>query len=404
MRIVLVTGIFPPDIGGPASYIPLAAAELAKRGHTVSVLTLADDPARPLAFPFPVTRLARRRFVPLRMAQTILALWRMAREHDIVYANGLDLEALCASRLARKPFVLKIVGDYAWERARNRGWFKGTIDEYQAARKGPWLKALDALRALPARRAERVIVPSLYLRDIVAGWGGVPAERLSVVYNAIADRSGGAEEAESRYLEAVTVCRLVPWKGVEGLVRAVARMPGVRATIAGDGPLREELEALSASLGVRERVRFMGNVPKEEIDSVLARAHCFVLNSTYEGLPHVLLEAMRARIPVIAADVGGTSELVEDGVSGLLIPPRDGDALVAALRRLEGDRGLRARLAGGADAVLADRFSLRRMMADTEALLLQEADRHGRPRQADGGRERRGFPPPAHALGREVGA
>jgi glycosyltransferase involved in cell wall biosynthesis len=202
----------------------------------------------------------------------------------------------------------------------------------------------------------------------------------------------------------MTVCRLVPWKGVDGLVRAVVRIPGMRATIAGDGPLRAELEALSASLGVGDRVRFLGNVPKEEVDALLARVHCFVLNSTYEGLPHVLLEAMRARIPVIASDVGGTSELVEDGVSGLLIPQRDEDALVAALKRLAGDRGLRARLVGGADAVLADRFSLRRMMADTESILVQESERRDRTRQAEGGRVRHGFLPPTHALERKVGA
>src|SRR5688500_3340826 len=140
MRILMVTGIFPPDRGGPASYVPKMAAALVRRGHAVEVICLSDQITNDDSdHPFPVRRLRRNRFWPARVLLTTFTIWRAARGHDLVYVNGLGAESALAAALAGRPAVHKIVGDYAWERAVGRGWFRGTIDEYQTSTKSPVL-------------------------------------------------------------------------------------------------------------------------------------------------------------------------------------------------------------------------------------------------------------------------
>lgn len=372
MRILMVTGIFPPDRGGPASYVPKMAAALVQRGHQVEVICLSDlldhDDS---AHPFRVHRLARRQFWPKRVCVTALQIWRVARRSHLVYVNGLGAESALGAALAGRPTIHKIVGDYAWERAVGRGWFHGTIDEYQASSKSVLLRILDVVRTTPLRLAAGVIVPSRYLKRIVTGWK-IPADNVRVVPNAIL--TSGVADAEAALpawsgKTLITVCRLVPWKGVAALVRLLPELPNTRLVVAGDGHLRAELEALARSVGVSDRALFLGDVPHRLIAGYLAQVDAFVLNSTYEGLPHVVLEAIAAGIPVIATNAGGTGEVVEHDVTGLLVPVGDDAALRAAVEQLWTDPALCQRLVAEAAARSRVHFDFEAMVNATEATL-----------------------------------
>src|SRR5262245_5976030 len=121
MRVLMVSGIFPPDRGGPASYVPRMAQALVKLGHAVEVVCLSDrlvDDST--THSFPVHRIRRGQFWPLRLAHTVFSIWRAAWRHDVIYVNGLGAESALAALLAGRPTVHKIVGDYAWERAVGR--------------------------------------------------------------------------------------------------------------------------------------------------------------------------------------------------------------------------------------------------------------------------------------------
>src|SRR5438128_7375565 len=123
LRILIMTGIFPPDIGGPATYVPQVATALAERGHTLTVLTLSDrldhDDNQ---YPFRVVRLARQLRKPWRWLRALAAITQLGREADVVFVNGLAIETVLANQWLGKPLVQKVVGDLAWERATNRGW------------------------------------------------------------------------------------------------------------------------------------------------------------------------------------------------------------------------------------------------------------------------------------------
>jgi glycosyltransferase involved in cell wall biosynthesis len=160
---------------------------------------------------------------------------------------------------------------------------------------------------------------------------------------------------------ALVTARLDEQKGHDVLLRAAARLPGVRFACAGDGPLRDRLLAQARELGVAGRVAFLGY--RDDLPSLLAACDLVVLPSRYEGLPISLIEAMAAARPVVATDIGGTRELVRDGETGVLVPPDDPEALADAIadlasrpdeRRRLGEAGrVRARRHFGSEAMVA---------------------------------------------------
>lgn len=158
----------------------------------------------------------------------------------------------------------------------------------------------------------------------------------------------------------LTVARLDEQKGHRYLLEAAAQVPEAQFVLAGDGPLRASLEAQTRSLGVEERVKFLGY--RSDIADLLADCDVFVLPSLYEGLPLSILEAMSAGKPVIATQIGGTDEVVIAGETGLLVPPANPTALAAAIRSVLTDRSLAQRLASAGRARVEQEFSAARMI------------------------------------------
>jgi sugar transferase (PEP-CTERM/EpsH1 system associated) len=167
---------------------------------------------------------------------------------------------------------------------------------------------------------------------------GIPATRVQTIWNGI-DLTRFAYQGPCDDGPIVTVARLSPEKDIATLLRAVppvlAAFPEARFEIAGDGPCRAELAQLAAGLGIQERVTFHGEM--RDIPALLARARLFVLPSQSEGISLTLLEAMARGLPVVTTQVGGSPEVVEQGVTGVLVPPRDPAALAHAITPMLAD-------------------------------------------------------------------
>jgi glycosyltransferase involved in cell wall biosynthesis len=223
-----------------------------------------------------------------------------------------------------------------------------------------------------ARGAQQVITPSHFLRRIVLGWG-VPAERVTTIYNGVplADYAGvEPRQRTEQTLQAVYAGRLASWKGVDTLLRALAGLPNVRATIAGDGPEEAALRRLAEELRLGPAVEFAGRQTRTPLRRLMQQSDVLVLDSEYEGLSHMLLEAGATGLPCIASDRGGNPEVIQNGSNGLLVPYGDVAALRAALALLQADEPLRYRLACQAIAGSA-RFDFEKTVAGTMELLLR---------------------------------
>jgi len=370
MRILIITGIFPPDIGGPATYVPQVAKALVDQGHQITVLTLSDCIGHNDAqYNFQVVRLPHRAFNPRRWLRTIAQIVRLGREADVLFVNGLAMEAVLANLWLQKAMVQKVVGDLAWEWATNRGWVKDSFEDFQHRRYGCKVEALKALRTWWTLKADQLIVPSHYLARWIVQWG-VSAERIVVIYNGLEpfDRIQPAEVPLQTPVKVVTVGRLIPLKRVDKVMEAVAKCDGVGLVIVGEGSERRQLEELLRAYNLANRVYFAGQRSKAETLALMAACDLFVLNSTHEAFPHVLLEAMSLGLPVIVTAVGGTTEIVQDGENGRLIPPAEDGKLSEALLKLVASPLERRRLATGGKDTL-QRFNPRRMLEETQAVL-----------------------------------
>lgn len=352
MRVLITSPVFPPDLGGPATYVPSLGRFLVEHGHDVQVVAFCSDPS-PKGHPFRVTSIARGP-LPLRYLKAFVAVWKAAGRADVVYVNEhLALLHVLAAKLRAKPVVIRIMVDGSWEIAHRKGWIGADgIDEYQRKRYGLRVGLVRALQKLWWSWCDQIISCSDYLRGILLSSYGVEPSKVQRVWNAhhgpkAEDVTCTRDEARARTGVAtdkrlvLTICRLMGWKRVDNILRALRELPDdVLLAVAGDGDMEEEWKRLSADLGLEGRVLWLGNVPHKDIPTWIRAADVFVLNSEYEGLSHTLVEVLHLGTPIVASRVCGNPEVVEDGVNGLLVDPKDWRSTRDAILKILLDKDL----------------------------------------------------------------
>ncbi|MES2216166.1 MAG: glycosyltransferase family 4 protein [Patescibacteria group bacterium] len=310
MKILIATGIFPPEIGGPATYAALLADELKKKGDEVIVLPFRE-----------VKHLPR----VLRHFAYFVKVIRASSGADIVFTQdpvSTGIPVICAGFFTRKKVVMRVAGDYAWEQSVQQCGVKETIDKFQAAKYSGRVEFLRSLQKFAVRHADVVITPSNYFSRLVSSWLNNERE-VKTIYNGIDLTVEFRKEAKFSEKTIISAGRLVPWKGFDTLIRAIKEMPGWKLLIAGDGPDKGRLELLVAECGIEGRVTFLGQLPRPELFAQIYRSHVFALLATFESFSFQTVEALHIGTPVVAADIGNLSEIIETGKSGILIAPTD---------------------------------------------------------------------------------
>src|SRR5581483_4149194 len=259
VRVLVVSGLWPPDVGGPASHAPEVAAFLHGRGHAVEAVVTAEGPPAPEAYP--VHWVSRRLPVGARHAAALLAVARCASRSDVVYATGMLGRAALGARLAGRPLVVKLTADPAFERARRLGLWRGSLEGFQRDR---------SLRTLPLRaerdrdvgQAAHLVAPSAYLRDLALGWGVAPVPQLRP-----RDELRRALAIDGPAL--AFAGRLTAQKSLDVGIEA-ARRAGVELLVAGDGPDRAALERLGHG-------RFLGALTRQGVLELFRAADAALL-------------------------------------------------------------------------------------------------------------------------------
>ena len=235
------------------------------------------------------------------------------------------------------------------------------------------------IERLTAFMVDHYAVVSEQVKKHIVAKAGVPENKISVIYNGVASEGSSPSGKTSLMncpglnpgdMVVMTAGRLHRQKGYDFLIQAIGQVqrsfPAVKLLILGEGEEENSLKRLADSLDLTRKVIFTGLCP--DPGSLLSRAELFVLASRWEGLPNVLLEAMAAGKPVVATEVGGIPELVVQGVTGVLVPPQDVQALAHAIEGLLGDeRRAQAMGAAGRERV-GQHFSIAAMIEKTENL------------------------------------
>jgi glycosyltransferase involved in cell wall biosynthesis len=316
--LLIVTGIFPPDVGGPSKFAMDFGNWACSKDLDVSVQTYSEKgiTAEQLGY-IKVFYTQRQPSLFFRYLKMIFSIGRMAIRKNSVIAIGAFLETYIASMLFRFDYSIKVPGDIVWERARNNKLTELSIDDFQKVDLNLKYRIFRKLYSNSLKKARVVIVPSLGLYNLCATWG-VKHHNIRMIHNSVENSSPASLTNSEPEFDLVTVCRLTPWKGVDEIIKyCIAR--DLKLVVVGDGPERFRLESQSKKLNAK--ITFVGNVLPQQVDEILRKSRLFVLNSYYEGLPHALVEARAAGVLSVGRAGTGSEEVISDGIDGYLIRP-----------------------------------------------------------------------------------
>lgn len=380
-RILITTGIFYPDIGGPASYVMTMGRKVSGLA-TITVITYSSkwSDKSDKEVPFKVVRVWRKWPKLLKHLIYFFRVFGLVSKNDVVCslnAVSAGLPSLIAAKIRKKKFFVKLVGDYAWEMAVQKNRSSFLINDFQAATKKGWIKILAKTQYWVCRKADGIIVPSQYLANIVRGWG-VESNKIHLIYNGIDFEKSELSKEEARKKISIpgniilSSGRLVPWKGFRMLIKIMPKVLEInqffRLIIIGDGPEMNNLKTIVRNMGLDRKVYLVGKKSKQDMAVYFAAADMFVLNSGYEGFSHQILEAMAAEVPVIASAMGGNKEVIEQGKNGFLVRYNDEFNIIEAIKGLHQSPELKDDFTiEGRKTV--EKYSLERMINETLALL-----------------------------------
>lgn len=387
LRIALVSEHASPlasigdvDAGGQNVHVAALAAALARRGHDVEVVTRRDDPMLPRVVwtsdgyavrhvdAGPAAHVPKDALLPYMPAfsRQLVSAWSRDLP-DVAHAH-FWMSGLATLGAARSVGIPVVQTFHALGTVKRR--YQGDDDTSPSLR--------IATERMLTRRADRILATCsdevFELRRM-----GLDTDRVDTVPCGVDLAHFAPATADHRdphgVMRVLTVSRLVPRKGVDDAIRAVAAVPGTELLIAGGpaaGRLAEDpevarLRALARALGADDRVRFLGAVPRAEVPDLMRSAHALLALPWYEPFGITPIEAAACGIPVIATAVGGMTDTVVHEVTGLHVPPRDAVAAARALRRLRDDEVLRTRLGRDAAARASRRYGWDRVAELTEA-------------------------------------
>jgi len=346
--LLLITDL---EIGGTPTVVRELALRLASACH-IHVASLA--PHGPVAQQIraagvPVTPLNARGPLDLAVLSRLASLIR-THQFDTLFSFLIHANAVAAAASLIFPHIRYIQ----------------SIQTTQPTPRWHW-----ALQRLIHTVADRIVVPSPSVAHAAQDWAGVPLHRIEIIPNAVdlADFSPiSSPPPQTRPLPIAFIGRLDPIKCIPDLLHAVRILKGlVHLHIFGSGPQRPAIESLITTLSLAPLVTLHGPVARPQ--DALAHAALLVLPSAAEGFGLVLIEAMAARVPIVATNVPGIRDVLRDGHTALLVPKNSPDRLAQAIARVATDADLRRRLINTASADVAQRFSWPKVIPQYRQLL-----------------------------------
>jgi len=320
MDILITVGIFPPDIGGPASFVPKIAKYLINKGHNVKIICLSDKEHLTYKDDINVIRINRSSPIIFRWLKTIVKIYSNSKKSDLIFVNGLGTETTIANLFIRKKVIRKIVGDPVWERVYNKNLIDESFDDFQENNHGLFITLQKMIRNWSINKSNLIITPSQHLKNFIDKIGF--DKNIFVINNGVNIEQHNKVVLENNIIQLLVVSRLVSQKNIDSIIKAVKVMENenIILNIVGDGSEINNLKLLVKKYELDKKINFIGKIENTKLNEYLKNADIFIQASNYEGLPHSILEAMNFEIPILSTDVGGCSVLLNKGERGYIIP------------------------------------------------------------------------------------
>ena len=320
MDILITVGIFPPDIGGPASFVPKIAKYLINKGHNVKIICLSDKEHLTYKDDINVIRINRNSPIIFRWLKTIVKIYSNSKKSDLIFVNGLGTETTIANLFIRKKVIRKIVGDPVWERVYNKNLIDESFDDFQENNHGLSISLQKMIRNWSINKSNLIITPSQHLKNFIDKIGF--DKNIFVINNGVNIEQHNKVVLQNNIIQLLVVSRLVSQKNIDSIIKAVKVMENenIILNIVGDGSEINNLKLLVKKYELDKKINFIGKIENTKLNEYLKNADIFIQASNYEGLPHSILEAMNFEIPILSTDVGGCSVLLNKGERGYIIP------------------------------------------------------------------------------------
>ena len=323
MRTLLVSGIYKPDIGGPATYIPKLAEKIIEIGQKVEVITLRNSNSEKVDEKWPVYFILRDQNLLIRFIKTVWVIIKKGLNTNSVFSNGLFQETAIALLFIKVKSVAKVSGDPVWERAVNSGRTTLSRIDFNQSPLGIANKFQRIFLCWSLNRFDLITCPSQELKSLILGWG-VKSEVILI--------PNGVTECNIEYslkeYDVISVSRVIKLKNLDKLIHACARTNS-KLAIVGNGPELENLVKLAFDLDAD--VHFLGQLSEYEVLEALSRSRIFALISNSEGLSFALLQAMGCGIPSIVSNVKGNTDVINHQQDGLVVDVDNEDSLDKAI-------------------------------------------------------------------------
>jgi len=320
MNILITVGIFPPDIGGPASFVPKISDFLIENGHNVKIICLSEVRNINTEDNFDVIRIKRSNNLPIRWIKTIYQIVKNGRRSDLIFVNGLGVESAIANLILQKQLIRKIVGDPVWERAYNKKRITESFDDFQNNKHSFLIEVQKLLRNWSINSAEIVITPSDHLKSFVSGIGY--SKKILKINNGVNITDINRANESKADINLIIISRLVVQKNINIVIEAMKLLDNknLKLSIIGEGGEFSKLESTIHDLNLQNQVQLLGKIDNNKISQFLLTADIFIQASDYEGLPHSVLEAINYEVPILSTETGGCKDLLNDGERGFIIP------------------------------------------------------------------------------------
>ena len=320
MRVLVTVGIFPPDIGGPATFVPKIAKYFQDElNYEIEILTLSDNKNSNINDDFSVKRIDRNLPIIYRWLKTIFTIYKLGKNKDLIFVNGLGTETTIANIFLKKKIIRKIVGDPVWERAYSKAKISESFDEFQVKNYGFSISLQKKVRSFSIKKSDVVVTPSQHLKNFILNLGF--KNKIEIINNGVFIPEENTNIFTNDQINITIVSRLVSHKNIEKIIKAISDLnsPLINLNIIGDGPELNQLQKISLESNNKDNIIFHGKLNRDEIDHIFLNSDIYIQASNYEGLPHSLLEAMSYGIPVLCTPVGECKEILGNEDRGYIL-------------------------------------------------------------------------------------
>jgi len=314
-KLILATGIFPPDIGGPSTYVFELAKELTIKGWEIVVVAYGDEGGANLDLK--VIKISRKQNIIFRYLKYFLAVLKYSKNAQAVYVFDLvssGIPGVLAAALRRKKTLARLGGDFLWEKAFSQNWTDLPLEKYYKQKKSFKEKVYFFLNKIFLKIISKIVFTTSWTKKIYKENYKIKEKKSVIIKNPFPSVQKDLETKKDVRKKIIFAGRLIKLKNLDRVIKAIVNIKELKFDIYGEGPEKENLQVLINDLDLADRVSVNKKLKHKDFMRKLQSAYLVIVPSITEVSPNTVLECIKLGVPVIATKEGGFFDYYKDNL------------------------------------------------------------------------------------------